>query len=625
MSVSSSTSRVQYNCSGTTAYPFTFGVGETSEVQVIRTATTGVETVLTESTHYAVSAVNSDYSSGGTVTTVATYTDGTITILRNVPLTQESDFTEGMPTLYETFEDGLDKLTRIAQQQKEMIDRVPMVAKSTSASGITLMEGPGKYLRWDDAGTGIIALESITPDDTVYSYAKADYPSGIDFTGIDTSKFPIRQIFFGFSAGDITGMKEARPEWWGGNSDNSTNNTIPIACALAAGDQLLLGKGTYKHTGISVLSNKSIVGLGIGTSVLDYTAATGNGITLSATAGYHRRSFLRDFALSCSGESIGWGITSEGYQIDIGISNVWVHDFDNGIDLIYPVQARLSSPRVEGNGKAKSGSIGIRLGTTPNSGLNAYLESPYVDSFETDYVVYGYNHVLEKPIWETCITGVKNYGRLSIYSPYADADTDDVYTYDNSSYGKTTMFGYVNQGGGSKLTYETTAVQDRCVIFPSDLASTQTVRLGPHVYGPTNITSNTKIVSYLNSSAQTINDDTWTKIALNADAIDQLGESATGTVTIAKEGYYLIYGQIQWATPADGKRLGVAIYKGSSAIAQNEIISAVGSAYPTANITQFVALTVGDTIELWGWQKTGGALNANYGAINTYLIVLRIL
>lgn len=71
--VATSTSRIQYTCSGGTTYAFTFGVGATSEVQVIKTATnTGVETTLAETTDYAVSATNSDYSAGGTVTTTAT-------------------------------------------------------------------------------------------------------------------------------------------------------------------------------------------------------------------------------------------------------------------------------------------------------------------------------------------------------------------------------------------------------------------------------------------------------------------------------------------------------------------------------------------------------------------------
>jgi hypothetical protein len=160
MTVSSSTSRVKYSCNGSvTEFAFTFGVGATSEIQVIYTDTTGTETVLTETTHYAVSATNNDFESGGKVTTVATYATGTyITILRNVPLTQASDFTENRATLYETFEDGLDKNIRIDQQQQEEINRIPKLAKSSAYAGNTYTfpdPSASKVIGWNSGATDL--------------------------------------------------------------------------------------------------------------------------------------------------------------------------------------------------------------------------------------------------------------------------------------------------------------------------------------------------------------------------------------------------------------------------------------------------------------------------------------
>jgi len=154
MTVASSTSRIQYNCSGGTTYAFAFGVGATSEIQVILTNSAGVETILTETTNYTVTATNSDFSAGGTVTTVAAYAVGNkITILRNVPATQESDFVEGMPALYETFEDAVDKLTRICQQQQEELDRTPKQAKTSTTTARTMPEPEtGKAVGWDSGG-----------------------------------------------------------------------------------------------------------------------------------------------------------------------------------------------------------------------------------------------------------------------------------------------------------------------------------------------------------------------------------------------------------------------------------------------------------------------------------------
>lgn len=177
MTVASSTSRVKYNCSGGTDYAFTFGVSATSEIQVILTNSAGVETTLTETTHYSISAVNNDYSSGGTVTTVASYAAGnTITILRNVPLTQASDFEEGMPTLYETFEEGLDKLTRITQQQQEEINRAPKLPESFTVTSNPMPEpAANNYLGWNSDATAlenkITALQvGATPADANQTY-----------------------------------------------------------------------------------------------------------------------------------------------------------------------------------------------------------------------------------------------------------------------------------------------------------------------------------------------------------------------------------------------------------------------------------------------------------------------
>jgi hypothetical protein len=120
---------ISFACNGHLAtFAFTFSVGDPSEIQVLLTNSAGVTTTLTPTTQYTASctpidwdsnlnAIDWDCSTGGSITTVATYASGnTITIQTNIPLTQESSFTENMPALYKTFEAGLDKLTRIDKQ-----------------------------------------------------------------------------------------------------------------------------------------------------------------------------------------------------------------------------------------------------------------------------------------------------------------------------------------------------------------------------------------------------------------------------------------------------------------------------------------------------------------------------
>jgi len=107
----------------TVDFDFPWPIVATSDVVVIiRTIATGAEDVLTETTDYSISAVNNDYSSGGTVTTVATYTSTSqISILRDTPPTQNTGLVvSGSNVLREdSLEDAYDKLTLLVQQLLE--------------------------------------------------------------------------------------------------------------------------------------------------------------------------------------------------------------------------------------------------------------------------------------------------------------------------------------------------------------------------------------------------------------------------------------------------------------------------------------------------------------------------
>lgn len=156
--------RTQYDCNGSTVdFPFIFGVGASSEITVTLADSNNAETVLIETTHYTVTGLNDDLTSGGTVTTVLAYADGyTITISMDVPITQESDFTENMPSLYETFERGLDKQTRISQQLAEQISRAPKLAVSSTyaADEMTIPDpNPGRVIGWNAGGTDLTTFE----------------------------------------------------------------------------------------------------------------------------------------------------------------------------------------------------------------------------------------------------------------------------------------------------------------------------------------------------------------------------------------------------------------------------------------------------------------------------------
>ena len=126
MTVSTTTNRASYSGNGSTdAFAYGFKIFADADLTVIiRTDSTGVETTKTLTTHYTVSGAGS--SSGGNVT----FTTGnipasgeTIVILRELTLTQGTDYVANDPFPAESHEDALDRLTMITQQLAEETGR----------------------------------------------------------------------------------------------------------------------------------------------------------------------------------------------------------------------------------------------------------------------------------------------------------------------------------------------------------------------------------------------------------------------------------------------------------------------------------------------------------------------
>ena len=123
MTVSSTTSKSgPYAGSGTTG-PFVVGFRflADSHLLVIKTSTANADTTLTISTDYTVSGAGAPT---GTVTlTTALAVGEKLTIIRNVPATQEVDYVQNDSFPAESHEQALDKLTMISQQVSESMGR----------------------------------------------------------------------------------------------------------------------------------------------------------------------------------------------------------------------------------------------------------------------------------------------------------------------------------------------------------------------------------------------------------------------------------------------------------------------------------------------------------------------
>jgi len=123
MTVVSETKKNQYNCDGEqVVFPYTFFILKKAHIQVVLCDPDGAETVLEITTQYEVSGAGNP--EGGNVTTQAVYEEGyTLTLVRDVTSTQETDYIEHDMFPASSHERALDKLTMIVQELEEKVDR----------------------------------------------------------------------------------------------------------------------------------------------------------------------------------------------------------------------------------------------------------------------------------------------------------------------------------------------------------------------------------------------------------------------------------------------------------------------------------------------------------------------
>ena len=163
MTVSSSTSRVQFNGNGsTTVFAYSFKIFDQDDLTVILRSATGGETVKTITTHYTVSGVGN--AGGGNVTMLTAPASGeTLTILREQDLVQELDLVENDPFPAQSLEDALDKLTFIVQQHDEELGRAIKASRTNTISSteftVSAADRANKVFAFNSAGELSVAQE----------------------------------------------------------------------------------------------------------------------------------------------------------------------------------------------------------------------------------------------------------------------------------------------------------------------------------------------------------------------------------------------------------------------------------------------------------------------------------
>ncbi len=137
MTVASETNRSgPYNGNGsTTVFAYGFRILDEDHISVVSQSAAGVETTLTIGTHYTVSGVGSP--SGGNVTMLtAPVTGSKLTIIRNLPFTQEVDLENQGAYFAETIEAALDASVMRDQQLEEKINRAVLVPVSSDGADL---------------------------------------------------------------------------------------------------------------------------------------------------------------------------------------------------------------------------------------------------------------------------------------------------------------------------------------------------------------------------------------------------------------------------------------------------------------------------------------------------------
>ena len=143
--------------SGQTIFPYDFRIIDEDHIDVHQQGT-----LLTITTHYTVDGVGDAGGGNVTLVTGATLND-TVTLLRNVPLTQLTDYVENDAFPAETHENALDLNVMANQQRDEEVDRALKFGVDSTQVDFVLSEpATGQYLRFTATGVDSAALADST-------------------------------------------------------------------------------------------------------------------------------------------------------------------------------------------------------------------------------------------------------------------------------------------------------------------------------------------------------------------------------------------------------------------------------------------------------------------------------
>lgn len=290
MTINSLTNKVQI-ASGSTITITSLEIQDDDQVRITKTASNGVETVLTKTT---------DYTVNSTLTTVTLNTalasGETATATLNIPTTQGTDYKNTSALNSETIEDALDKLTLKGKQDAEKFDRTLQQAISDTTTLGTLpnlTSSAGKFLKRNSTNDGwsVTTLSSTAGITAVSDDASPQLGGNLDTNSFNIS-FDDAKGFIDSNGNELLIFQETASAVNQIDITNAATGNGPSITATGGDtniDLTVSGKGTgalkvgeYLHVGTEIVhdgdTNNKIV---LGTDTQDFQTGGSSRLDIS--------------------------------------------------------------------------------------------------------------------------------------------------------------------------------------------------------------------------------------------------------------------------------------------------------------------------------------------------------
>lgn len=210
MALSSETSKTIFVCTGGTVYTVPFYFLQNADLTVYRQDAAGNTSTLVLTTDYTLTGAGEE--SGGELTTVETFSDGKLVVVRNVAYTQGLDLIAGDGFRPDTLEKELDRIVMQVQQLARKVGVSFQLPDSDTSGASTELPSPeaGKVFAWNATGDAIVnevPQYTVLEDGSVTNQKLADDSVTLDKIDANATSAVKGLMRFATDAETITGTE----------------------------------------------------------------------------------------------------------------------------------------------------------------------------------------------------------------------------------------------------------------------------------------------------------------------------------------------------------------------------------------------------------------------------------